>query len=115
MGCVSDGTTMTVFPTASAGATKETKPSNGNSSVLAIAMGDLAQHPAIGSEDLATIPLVGARLLAADEELVGAVDGRDGAGTRKWELGTRNGHGWLVPRSNFRVPRFQFRFQILPH
>src|SRR5258705_156878 len=36
MGCVSDGTTMTVFPTASAGATKETKPSNWNSSGAAM-------------------------------------------------------------------------------
>src|SRR5882762_1181305 len=50
---------------------------DGIAHVLAIALGDFAQHPAIGPEDLATVTLIGARLFAADEELVGAVDGRE--------------------------------------
>jgi hypothetical protein len=51
---------------------------DGIAHVLAIAVGDLAEHAAVGSEDLAAVPLVGPRLLPADEQLVGAIDRREG-------------------------------------
>ncbi len=49
---------------------------DGIAHVLAITFGDLAERTAIGSDDFAAVTLVGARLLAADEKLVGTVNRR---------------------------------------
>src|SRR5438034_155080 len=62
---------------------------DGVAHVLAIALGDLAQHTAIGSEDFATITLVGPGLFTADEELIGPINWWESAGTRNAEVGTR--------------------------
>src|SRR5882762_370724 len=84
---------------------------DGIAHVLAIALGDFAQYTAIGPEDLATVPLVGARLFAADEQLVSAVDGRE----RGIPFAPGRGPGARYPWRALiaRCFGFPFGFQIL--
>src|SRR3989442_399368 len=113
-GWASDGIATTVFPTAMAGATSETYPSSGSSSGLAMPITHLGEPPSVRRHDRAGIGRVGARLRAADEHLVGAINRRDG------RCGMRD--AFLLPRDlrlPFRIPhpasRIPFRFHVLPH
>src|SRR6185503_3002471 len=67
--------------------------------VLAIALGNFSQGPAVGPDDLATVALIWPGLLPADEELVGPIDRRE------------RGDGRCTLRCRFRPAR---RFGHLP-
>ena len=57
--------------------------------VLAISFGNFCEQRPGRTQDLSAVALVGADLCAADEELVGAVDGRE-VGWRNPDCGMRN-------------------------
>src|SRR5439155_849670 len=131
---------MTVLPTAIAGAISDTKPSSGTSSGAAMprtpigsfiasvtprigvwctAPSHLPAHagpPAVRSEDLAGVALIGARLFTADEELVGPINRRekgDGRCTFRCGCRFRRRIGHLPsPISRLFIPS---RLQVFPH
>src|SRR2546422_4975378 len=82
--------------------------------VLAIALAHLAQDATVRSEDLARVALIRARLLAADEELVGAIyRWEQGGGSReRWLAGSDCCACTLLPAPCSLLPR---RLQVLVH
>src|SRR4029077_11185122 len=56
--------------------------------IFAIPFRDFAEDTAVRADDLAGVALVWPGLLAADEELVGAIYRREGLGPRAWGPGS---------------------------
>ena len=90
---------------------------DGVADVLAVAFADFADEAAVGSDNATRVPLVGADLLAADEQFGRPVDGGNG----DWGMGSgllcrlhrhRDAAGvpFPSPHSSFPV-----RFEVLPH
>src|SRR5205807_9473622 len=84
--------------------------------VLAVPFGDFREQRPRWRQDLAAVALIRAHLGAADEELVGAVNGGKG------ERGMGNGGPCCALRSRvssrpfpFPLSRFPFWLEILPH